>query len=127
MGKLCLSLIRGTNTSCDELPTDRAVWLAFPVPGPQPRGAVGSHRQRPVVLRARPAPSGPIPGPAAPVVASKVQYLLRPGQQDVHNVPGREKAPALQAAGDNLVSSMGSWLLILFLVFLQGFEAQLAL
>lgn len=32
----------------------------------------------------------------------QVQYLLWPGQQDVHNMPGREKAPALQAAGDNL-------------------------
>lgn len=101
--------------------------MAFPVPGPQPRGAVGSHGQWLVVLRARPVPSSPIPSPATPVVASKVQHLLRPGQQDVHNVPGREKAPALQAAGDNLVSSTGSWLLILFLVFLQGFEARLAL
>lgn len=56
---------------------------------------------------------------------SKVQYLFWLGQQDLCDLAGREKAPAFQAAGDNLVSSMGSEPLLLFLVLLQGLGAQL--
>lgn len=95
------------------------------VPGLQHRELRGAAGSGLVVLRARPAPAAPALQPLS--LPPKVQYLLWPGQQDVHNMPGREKAPALQAAGDNLVSSTGSWLLILFLIFPRGFEAQLAL
>lgn len=53
--------------------------------------------------------------------------MFWPGQQDLCDLSGREKAPTFQAAGDKVVSCMGrsSELLLLFLILPQGLGAQL--